>query len=310
MELLNNAWMGWSQYIDDGKYAVLLLGALLYLWAHCLSGGKGKRPAEIPLPLVIYATALTVFVILPPTAAVLMLYQTKFYDYIWLWTWVPVTLIIAFVGTLIYQSCYNRYWRGRILKPAALVLFGLAMLLLCGNLGGGKQNALTGSSGIAGGSHQNSLEERTRRIMDELTENGNNKDICLWAPQVLLESARAVNGSVKLLYGRDMWEKSLSGYSYDEYDEITVGLYEYMESLCSQEETIRPEGEPDPVNSDELAKQAYKYANEAFARGVNTIILPDSIYAEVVKGIEEVYNRQEWRMVTGQDTEGYLLFTK
>lgn len=307
MSLVRNAWLGWTQYIDDGKYAVLLLGALLYLGSRCLTKGNGKRTEEVNTRLVVYASLVTVCVICPLSAAVLMLYQTKFYDYIWLWTLVPVTLIIAYGGTYFYQSCYNRYWRGKILKPAACVLSGLALLLLCGNLGD-SQNALTGSTGFSGGP-LNSAEERTKRIMDELTENGNNTDICLWAPKELLQNVRAVNGSVKLLYGRDMWEKSLGGYSYDVYDEETIMLYEYMESLCGEQDVEQADDRQSEGGACQDG-QAYVCVAEALARGVNTIILPDSSPADVISAVEDRYGRQDWAAVNNQDTAGLLLFAR
>ena len=86
-ELLRNAWLGWQNYTDDGKLAALLLAALLFLWL------RNKKVSQ--KGFLSYAVLMTACCIFPVTAVLLMLYQTKFYDYQWIWSLVPVTPVIA-----------------------------------------------------------------------------------------------------------------------------------------------------------------------------------------------------------------------
>ena len=56
--------------------AALLLAALAYLWF--TGRGKGQKA------LLLYASLAAACCVLPVTAALLMAYQTKFYDYEWI----------------------------------------------------------------------------------------------------------------------------------------------------------------------------------------------------------------------------------
>jgi hypothetical protein len=95
-ELLRNASLGWADYKGSGKLAILLLAALMYLWF----AGKWRKQKA----LVLYTTVAAVCCILPVTAALLMLYQTKFYDYQWIWSIVPLTAVTAYGATLFLEQ--------------------------------------------------------------------------------------------------------------------------------------------------------------------------------------------------------------
>lgn len=260
-ELLKNAWLGWENYTGNGKYAALLLAALLFLWLKYK--GKGQHA------LVLYATVIAGCCIFPVSAVLLMLYQTKFYDYEWIWNLVPVTLIIAFAGTLflseiltaqdarILKSPVWGKWQN-VGKKSCVVLAVIALIVLCGRMGSKVWDADTENRNYA----------ETKEILFAVTDGGQNKDICLFAPQAIMEHAREIDGSVRLLYGRNMWDRALNAYSYDVYDQDTMNLYQWMSSL---EQT----GEADTA-----------YIAQAVEKGANRIVLPGTVKPEVLAEIE------------------------
>ena len=91
--MVQDAWAGWINFTDSGKMAALAIVALLYLWLAFRCKGPQKR-------LMIYGAITVTLCICPATAAVLMYYQTRFYNYQWIWSMVPLTALIAFAGTL------------------------------------------------------------------------------------------------------------------------------------------------------------------------------------------------------------------
>ena len=78
---MTDAWLGWKSFISNGKLAALLLAALIFLW---------YNRKQVERKLLVYTSVMAVCCILPVTAVVLMGYQTKFYDYEWIWSLVPL----------------------------------------------------------------------------------------------------------------------------------------------------------------------------------------------------------------------------
>ena len=94
-ELIQNAQLGWQEYTENGKMVALFLLALVIFWF-------GKREKwEKHKALFQYSTLVAVFCIYPLTAALLMLYQTRFYDYEWIWNVAPITLVVSLTITLL-----------------------------------------------------------------------------------------------------------------------------------------------------------------------------------------------------------------
>ena len=127
MELFRNAGMGWADYKSGGKMAAFLLIALLYLWFT----GKAK---EVRV-LAVFASVSAVCCILPLTAVPLMLYQTKFYDYEWIWSLVPLTSVTAYGLTVFLAEQWERKDDGGRPRAVAVTLLLLLALLLGGSLG-------------------------------------------------------------------------------------------------------------------------------------------------------------------------------
>ena len=126
-ELLRNAWMGWQDYTEDGKLVALLLAVLLFLWLT----GKGKKQGT----LVLYSSLAVFCCILPVPAVFLMLYQTKFYDYEWIWSLVPLTGMTAYGITVFLTEYGTEAGREKGHRNIAVPFLLLAAILLSGDMG-------------------------------------------------------------------------------------------------------------------------------------------------------------------------------
>ena len=63
---------------------------------------------------------------IPVTAVGLMLYQTKFYDYEWVWSIVPLTAMTGFAVTVFVTDILKEFIGGDRKKQIAVVLFMVA----------------------------------------------------------------------------------------------------------------------------------------------------------------------------------------
>lgn len=263
-ELITGAWLGWRNYTSDGKMAALFLAALLFLWLW------KKEYREKYKVLLMYASVMAVCCICPVFAAVLMKYQTRFYDYQWIWSAVPVTVVTALAGTLLWDM-----FRKDRRKCAGIVAAMLALLYLCGRM----------QRDVVPAADEAQKQAKTEQILEILKESGEEDTICLWAPKEIMEYARALDGSILLPYGRNLWDRALGAYSYDTYGEQEETMYEWM-SLA--EET----GEPDGMEGVVLARDA----------GVNCILLPADITPAVLEEVQRTLD------VQAQQLENYYLF--
>lgn len=312
-ELVISAWKGWLEYTTKGKFAALLLAVLLFLWL------RQKKEQKL---LLFYTSLMAVLCIFPVSGGLLMLYQTKFYDYQWIWALVPVTLMIAFGATVFLTEYWENYGKKGRLDKAVVTLMVLAAILLCGSVGNSQweeEAVLTKS-------------ERTAEILEELKTFGEGGEICLWAPEEIMEYARAVDGDVKLLYGRNMWDKGLNAYSYDSYGEEQVDCYLWMtaaEDNGELEAVLEQAVEEGKVEADgaDMVQQAAEEgkseadgtavaqqaggkrllsgidcARTAAGLGVNRILLPANMREEAVRQIETALG------VQARELDGYYLF--
>jgi len=279
-ELLKNAYQGLLDYTGSGKFAVVLAGILLYVWFIRKTAVKGKG-----CRLIEYASLITVMVAIPFTAVFLMLYQTRFYDYKWLWSLVPLSLIMAYGLVLIGDDIYHRKGQGHKWKTAGYAVLGLALLVLCGNLSGsGPVNAKTAGEW-----------ENNAALLEYLTGNGNTDNICLWGPRSIMEQARSASGRIMLPYGRNMWEASLNAYSYDTYTSEKVSLYEWMESLEDEDTVINPE-------------VASVYLEAALDLGVNCILIPDTVSEETIGTLRNLFDEKKTVRAEEEMLGGYHIF--
>ena len=270
---LRNAWSGWLEYTDGGKLVALFLVAVAYLsLTRKLRGPQGR--------LVLYGGIAAVMCIFPVTAAVLMRYQTLFYDYQWIWSYVPLTAVIALGGTsFLTEQC--KPLRG-IVKNTILVLLCVGVLALCGGLGRG-----------GAGTEPAVQEQAAVEAVLETARESCGEEFCLWAPKEILEYSRSLDAGVCLLYGRNMWDIALNAYCYDIYSEETVELYEWMEHLRE-------------YGKETSMEEVRTYARKAFAIGADCILLPkeEAVYQGDVAGLAE-----EGKLEV-VELEGYYLLKK
>ena len=267
-ELLRSARQGWQAFNADGRLAAALLISLTILWVYYKSV---KEKA-----FLIYTTAVTLLCILPVTGAALMLYQTWFYDYRWIWSTVPMTAMIGFAVTLfLTEFLQGLTGKGRKKQILATVMI-LAVLCFCGGMGARPFESF--------GSRE---RQQAEEILMELKDKLQGEQICLWAPREVLEYARAYDGEIQLLYGRNMWDPALNAYSYENYSQELTELYQWMEAMPWEEEA-------DPADCVRTARSA----------GANCILLPGDKTEETVACFEEALG------VRAQEIGGYLFFTK
>lgn len=279
-EFLYNAWSGWTGYTNSGKLPALLMGVLLFLWF-----GRKRREQG---PLLVYTSVMTICCVLPVTAAVLVLYQTKFYNYEWIWSLVPVTAVIAY-GLTVFWTEYRAGNAGAWRKVLTVTLALTVLLLLCGSLGGRAWD------------REARKEERLRAysVVEQLSAAHSGERICLWAPREIMEYAREKDAGILLPYGRNIWDGFLDAYSYDLYNEDIVMMERWMEELSMTGETDA-EASPPEETGHVITLEACVQA--ALEQGVNCIMITGESSDELVERMEKVLG------VSAEALEGYYLF--
>lgn len=291
MTLLQSALTGWTDYTQHGKFAALLLLAILYL-GFVLYGSEKEANAsgaeKARKRLYLYGALVTFGCICPVTALILLKYQTAFYSYVWIWAAVPQTALIAWAATDFLCS---------LLKEKSL-RNGMAALILLGILflGGNPVSewtvaqttqipALTGMPGQQQGTP-------AREILEQLSvynaEKGNSREYSLWAPKEVIEAARAYSAEIHPVYGRSIWDASLGSYSYDTYETWQEDMYLWMSHLETTGETeyLRT----DENITTEAGGRKIDFAaclDSAGKAGIDYILLPEDLSEDVQKELQE-----------------------
>lgn len=269
-ELLKSAWLGWQEYMTAGKYAALLLLVLFFLWF--------RKEGEKEKPLLIYTTLVTILCIFPVSAAVLMAYQTGFYNYKWIWSYVPLTLLIAYGGTIFLTEYWERY-KKKVWQCVGITAAVLTLGVLCGSMG----------QDVFDGGEKRQEREAANTILEALRTEADAEEICLWAPKEIMASARAFDGKIQLIYGRNMWDAALGAYSYDTYSESEKMLYLWM---CNAEESGMVEYAPEELTQGVLELSLEAILETAKAAGVNRILLPGNILPEELENLARAWKVQ------------------
>ena len=277
MTLLRNAWLGWLAMSGEGKLGALLLLILLLAWLWKL--GNNERQKE----LFLYGGWMTVLCILPVSAVLFMLYQTKFYDYEWIWTLVPVTGLIACGGILIFEVIGGKVKSQK--EKIFCIALAILIVLLCGRLGNPKWTV-------------RDLKEERNAVQTTLQELEKiaGGPVLLWAPKEVMAHARSLDADIELIYGRNMWQEHLNAYSYDGYGQEQRDLYAWMSLACAY-------GKLDvtvPVDLD-LVGEAPKAGStlegiacirKAAELGVNYVLLPGTLSEEALEELEQALSIQ------------------
>lgn len=216
-EFFLNAIYGPGSYFRSNYMIVLALGLLLYFFV----AETKLQPREKRLLRLV--TVLLVLVLFPVSAVTLMLYQSRFFSYFWIWSLVPVTLFVSWGSvTLLWKMTRQNRRDGRA-GQRLLIGMGvlLALLLLTGNMG----SIQTVSE------EKKSLSSRAGQVTSYLQERPEIEDTLLWAPRSVLEAVRQRNSGIKVLYGRNMWEPDAAAYAYDTYPVERQRLFDWMEVI-------------------------------------------------------------------------------
>lgn len=257
MELLKNACLGWQNYLSAEKLIFFFFLILLIFWLR-----NKWDDYRLILTYSLCASALCIF---PPTAVGLMLYQTKYYDYQWILAFIPINIVIALGGTLILCQIKANKKLKAVEKWGIFVVL-LAILLLSGN-----------KLEKDGKVRDTKMEkERTLEVLREIPVN----QAVLWAPDTILEYSRELRPDIKLLYGRDMFEKDVEGFSFDKYEENTIACHDWM--VWAQ---VYYDISGFPV--DDIV-----WFDWIVEKGVNTVILPANLKESTRKRIERHYHTE------------------
>lgn len=255
-ELLKTAWHGWLEFTDVGKLAALMLVSLFLLWTYYEKTEKKE--------FLIYTTIAAACCILPMTAAALMLYQTRIFDYRWIWSIVPLTAMTGFGMTVFLAEILQNCVQKNRMKGILATLLLLAVVLLCGGLGEKPRNT-------------DSAEQRNRaeRILAEVQTRMQDRELFLWAPREIMEFARAYDGSIRLIYGRNMWDGTLNAYIGAGYSPEIHAMRQWMDDGGAGTEEDTEESAP-----------VQEFFGTAVAAGVNCILLPADTRTEVLEQFE------------------------
>ena len=194
---------GFHEVTRDNKVLVFfLLGTLLLC---CFRELRRHFLSRRTMPLALYAGAASVLVILPPTAWALSLYFTAYDSYAMFWSIVPVNLLIAFTGCTAFFAYEEKLRSLSLPMRAALLLLLTAAVLLCGDCGQGlwRRDA-------APKEEPDPVKELRSRYPE---------GTYLLAPDDIQAAVRIYAPEFQTLYGRDLWDPSLQGYTYDKYSE-------------------------------------------------------------------------------------------
>lgn len=137
------------------------------------------------------------------------------------------------------------------------------------------------------GNNSEAERKAAEKVLTQIRTEMQEEEICLWAPKAILEYARETDASIKLLYGRNMWDQWLNAYAYDAYSEDMVSLYQWMEEPALAGEA-----------QDEAPVARVRMALEA---GTNCILLPENVDEGMIKKLE---NALELRALS---IDGYYL---
>ena len=260
-ELLGNAWQGWIQFNSVGKLSAALLISLVLLWVY------SKRVPQ--KTFLVYTSVVTAVCILPPAAAAVMLYQTRFYDYEWIWSIVPLTAMIAMALTIFLAEFLHGTAREDRKTEIAVLLLVLTGLLFCSDMGMKTWN----------GAGEKRERQEAAPILAVAKERMAEEHIVLWAPREIMGYARQTDASIGLVYGRNMWDEALNAYAYDVYTDDIDRLYEWMEA--------KPE---------ELSEADAFCAEAALRAEVNCVLIPADRPDATIGYLERLFRTEAERV--------------
>lgn len=295
--LLQSAMTGWTTYTQQGKFAALLLLAIVYL-GFALRGKKSGKESRVTV--CIYAALITLACICPVTALILMKYQTNFYSYVWIWAAVPQTAVIAWAATEFLCGLWGKKEADKYLRNAIATLILVGILFLSGNPVSKWTKAQTTQipevSG-AGMQQEDSSWETLKLLSVYHYAETETLEFGLWAPKDIMAAARAYSAYIRPVYGRSIWDASLGSYSFDTYATWQEDLYLWMSNLETTGETeyLRTDGVTETDNVSGSKGRTIDFSaclDNAKEAGADYILLPGDLTAETQKELQKTAGRE------------------
>ena len=270
MEYWNLTLSGFTQWMAVYKYLPVIIGFLIYRYFF-----RERYKNNIQRTFWLYGLASVTLFMIPVTGMFFLIYQTRFYDYGWGWSMVPLTAMLA-IGVV--EFVFEQLKPGTMIAGEGLKEKGVLPARLCALLAAAAVFFMLGNQG---GMQQVSEEElqirqESEELLQYMEEQKLLQDSILWGPQNILQYLRSHSGEVTLFYGRDMWDPKSGAYDYDIYDDAEIGCYNWIETVSSVLNLYLLEVQQAPEAIHEaLATEVY--LQEAVTRGADLIILPTEI---------------------------------
>ena len=280
---------GYSLFVTEYKYLALVICVLIYgvfKW-------KQLKAQEVK-NFLLYSGAMVMLLLFPVTAWVFMKYQTGFYSYFRVWSYVPLTAMLAWgIVTVIFQELPTEAMKERFSCVSTKVwrvigvLTAVAVLFVAGNQG--KMLHIS--------ENEKSMKQNGADILQYMENENLLEGRLIWGAKDILQYMRSHNGDVVLYYGRDMWDAAAGAYDYEGYSAEETACYEWMElvSLPHTLYLLEIEQATDEIH-EALATEIY--LKTAVENGVNTIILPGYIDPWVERKIKLIGQEQGNKITT------------
>ena len=293
MEYWGLAISGFERFVADYKYTALIICVLLYAVVH----RKRYKRRELK-KFLLYSGGMMILLMVPMTGIMFLIYQTRFYDYEWIWSCVPLTALLAWgIVTVVFEEISpEMVGAGKTLGGKNLtfarwcgIAAAVAALFICGNQGRVQQ-----------------VSEETiqiRRSGENILEYLESEDLLqehvVWGPAQIMEYMRSHNGSVVLFYGRDMWDAKAGAYDYEVYGTEEIICYEWMECVSSAHNLylLEVEQAPDALHE---ALATEEYIRLAISRDVDVVILPSQITGWVERKMQLIADENKLSTVSAQ----------
>lgn len=282
---------GLQRYFDNNKLVVILFAILIVCWVW-----EQKQIDEYQNKFLTYSLFMIVILIIPFSAIFVLIYQTPFYDYEWAWSMVPVTALIAY-GLTVFST-----WTQLKVRKWLAMLLTVVLILLCGNQGMLQKIP----------SNEKKVKENIDEVLQGIHCLKGEKEIKVWAPHLLMQEIRRQDGSIRLLYGRDMWDEKAGAYDYEAYTKEVTDAYLWMTDIAKYTELAETMEKPADtmqllVKEYGLLEEAEKSLDTVIAEGANMLVFPGimSIYLE--EDISAVVKKYE-KVLQETYTEKYVIY--
>lgn len=194
----------------QGKYTGLFLLALLFLGlvSKDYSGRKGKKLALYAfIQLCVIGFVPLLFLILKVTG-----FGANYWEYLWT---LPILGVVSYAAVELcaMQKEKKAFW--------GAVMACLILIVLSGTVLPFKADAPKWK-------YANRNVEKVLKIVS-LQKELCDGELLLLAPEEILETARAYDGGIRLIYGKDMWDSRANTSVADEYPQDIRLLYEKMQ---------------------------------------------------------------------------------